>query len=536
MATAGSQSEQIHGGEGTKLSRLDSGFTEEPVVETSFEKDLPSLRQSTASNGKDKKRYRYFVQEGDCGGPRRLIREDVCARQSQRFKEFVEEDGGFVMNERHLSAMVRMSPQTFEKNSEMSPKETNGALPFEGVLDEKPDLCQQNSSAPLLHKLSPPKNRFVARMAVASVAVFTIIAVALILWLLLDADVNNARPVITLKDAVLYECSQTCHKLLTNVSIPNGKLECRGDELTVNCESNFKMPKDKTINCDILTSPADLPVCLPKVCPSPPHPAHGRTVCQEESPSPGSSCTIDCEHGPTNPKLTSVFCQESLSWSQLPTCLSPPCSALNNKTGLVVCSSDGQHCMTKCGRNKLSQLDSCDQDGRWKSDFSDLPCAPSCAIPTQNNNRVISCGSSTVNQLLVREGAPQGTSCYVGCQAGFLASNSTNVMTCREEGQWSSSLSDCEKTDLVILGGERAGEVTDAVELVSNPCSLPPLPKKVKLGSAGFVSNSLLVCGGETAIQNQNSDCWVLKPGADNWQTLEILSRQSLNNNICTSN
>jgi len=53
---------------------------------------------------------------------------------------------------------------------------------------------------------------------------------------------------------------------------------------------------------------------------------------------------------------------------------------------------------------------------------------------------------------------------------------------------------------------------------------LPPLPKKIKLGSAGFVSNSLLVCGGETNLQNQNSDCWVLKQGSTTWRSLEVLS------------
>ena len=527
MATAGSQLEQTHRGQGTKLSRLDSGFTEGTVIK----KDFPSLRQTTAPNAKDKKRFRYFVQEGDCGGPRRLIREDVCARQSQRFKEFVEEDGSFMMNEHRLSDI--------ERNPKMKERDISTTSLPEEVLDVKPNLCQQNSGEPLIKRFSPSKNRSATRMAVtigipSGIVVF--IAVSLILWLFLDADVSNANPVIAVKGAVLYECSQTCHTLLTNVSIPNGKLECRGEKLIVNCESNFKTLKDKATNCDILTTtgPVDLPVCAPKVCPSPPHPAHGRTLCQEESPSPGSSCTIDCKHGPANPKLTTVFCQESLSWSQLPTCLPPPCSALNNQTGLVVCSSDGQHCMAKCGRNKLSELNSCDQDGRWQSNLSDLPCAPSCAIPTQNN-RIISCGLSTVNQLLVKEGAPQGTSCHVGCEAGFLAVNSTNVMTCSEEGQWSSSLSDCEKTDLVILGGERAGKVTDTVELVSKTCSLPPLPKKVKLGSAGFVSNSLLVCGGETVLQNQNSDCWVLKSGAERWQTLEFLYRQT-KNYYCTSN
>ena len=99
-------------------------------------------------------------------------------------------------------------------------------------------------------------------------------------------------------------------------------------------------------------------------------------------------------------------------------------------------------------------------------------------------------------------------------------------MTCNEDGEWSSMLGSCEDTHLVILGGERASQVTDAVELVSQQCpQLPPLPKKVKLGSAGFVSNRLLVCGGETNLRNQNSDCWVLELGAKKWQTMELTDR-----------
>merc|ERR1712012_1103883 len=380
----------------------------------------------------------------------------------------------------------------------------------------------------LLRRISQPNKQCSGWKVIIGISslVVTIVVLVLVLWLLLEGDVSHSsEPEISMSEFFLYECSQTCREVLANFSISSGAVKCNGDKLFVKCNTNFNMIEDKNIECNTVTDQSDLPRCAPKfhrflalpapACPPPPQPAHGETSCQSEPYFVGSSCTVKCEHGPVNPAMTSVSCQENLSWGQLPTCQPPPCTALNNKTGSVVCSSDGQHCMTKCAKNNISQLNSCDQNGRWERDLADLPCSPSCAIPTQDK-RVVQCGSSkALNQLLTKEGAPRGTSCNVGCQSGFLAVNSLNTMTCNEDGEWSSMPGSCEDTDLVILGGERGGQVTDAVELVSQQCpQLPPLPKKVKLGSAGFVSNRLLVCGGETNLQNQNSDCWVLELGA----------------------
>ena len=83
---------------------------------------------------------------------------------------------------------------------------------------------------------------------------------------------------------------------------------------------------------------------------------------------------------------------------------------------------------------------------------------------------------------------------------------------------------------LVFLGGERAGYMTDIVEVSpfgsSTSCAaLPPLPEKLKWGSAGFVSGNLIVCGGETERHNPSCRCWVLGGKGERWQKLGNLTR-----------
>ena len=104
--TADTQSEQTHRGvrrHGTKTCKLDSEFPGKGLIQTTLEEDPPAGRRFTACSEKDKKRFRYFVQEGVCGGPRRIIQEDICATQSQRFKQFVEQETDFNMNEQYFN-------------------------------------------------------------------------------------------------------------------------------------------------------------------------------------------------------------------------------------------------------------------------------------------------------------------------------------------------------------------------------------------------------------------------------------------------
>ena len=80
-----------------------------------------------------------------------------------------------------------------------------------------------------------------------------------------------------------------------------------------------------------------------------------------------------------------------------------------------------------------------------------------------------------------------------------------------------------------MLGGEEAGELVASVEVVSknihSTCNLPKLPAKIKFGNAGFVEDTILVCGGETEYQNHNHDCWALDTTTRVWNLVAHLSR-----------
>ena len=81
------------------------------------------------------------------------------------------------------------------------------------------------------------------------------------------------------------------------------------------------------------------------------------------------------------------------------------------------------------------------------------------------------------------------------------------------------------ETALLLLGGEQDGQIVETIELFSvsqvSSCKLPPLPKKLKWGNAGFVDDSILVCGGETEQEDHNRACWVLEAATGNWRLLQ---------------
>ena len=86
---------------------------------------------------------------------------------------------------------------------------------------------------------------------------------------------------------------------------------------------------------------------------------------------------------------------------------------------------------------------------------------------------------------------------------------------------------------LVLIGGEEGGKTTNKVEVSpfspGPSCTLPPLPEKLKWGSAGFVSRNLLVCGGETDLGNPSRGCWVLESNNSKWTPLgEQLTRYGM--------
>ena len=81
----------------------------------------------------------------------------------------------------------------------------------------------------------------------------------------------------------------------------------------------------------------------------------------------------------------------------------------------------------------------------------------------------------------------------------------------------------------LMLGGEQAERIVDLVEAMpftpTTSCQLPPMPKKLKWGNAGFVSGSLLVYGGETALKNRNRQCWILSANERSWRHFGALDR-----------
>ena len=123
-------------------------------------------------------------------------------------------------------------------------------------------------------------------------------------------------------------------------------------------------------------------------------------------------------------------------------------------------------------------------------------------------------------------------SCDTTRSTQFCVPKDTNFMAASRLGQASScgwKRTRGEELVLVMMGGEEDGQLEDTVEEFPYNrvprCKLPPLPMKLKLGNAGFVGDSLLVCGGETELQNPNHACWYLQPCAAGWKSLTNLTR-----------
>ena len=224
-----------------------------------------------------------------------------------------------------------------------------------------------------------------------------------------------------------------------------------------------------------------------------------------------------------------AVCLEDLTWSSAPTCQPPPCSTPDNSTGRLRCSESGRHCVASCQGAGLTQLCSCVAGGAWDGSLSTQDCDPACRVPTVTNGHV-SCGSREVTELFQTTGTPAGTVCNLSCNIGFHATNSSQV-TCGQEGRWTSGPGLCQPTVMVMIGGERAGRIVNTRQVAPYGhgqvvgCPLPPLPKSVKHGSAGFVESSLLVCGGVTVLQNHNRICWALEANTGAWRDVMTLAR-----------
>ena len=84
-------------------------------------------------------------------------------------------------------------------------------------------------------------------------------------------------------------------------------------------------------------------------------------------------------------------------------------------------------------------------------------------------------------------------------------------------------------TIILLMGGEREGEVVSTVELSPSSqlpnCKFPSLSEKLRWGNAGFVNDDLLVCGGETLDQVLSRHCWALNSNESTWRPLDNLTR-----------
>ena len=464
---------------------------------------------------------KYFIEEGfNTGhGPKRIIVKDIT-KSGNIYRTFVEERDDLQAEED--AKLKKVSP---ESKSSVEMKTVKKHSEAEGA-EYNRELDQLNSRSSLVedaeeqgHNTPKPKRKIIFCVVLGICLVPLVLG--LVLWgTMNESPVPDQMMTMTIFTDPEEECFPNCLGL--NVSLHNAKFECRKDKFRLRCQPKF-IPVDdhfdSWMSCDTLLTSNPSLTCTAKGCAPPASPAHGRTVCSGGT-TIGSFCKVECEHGTPDGQERGVSCEESLTWSALPSCLPPPCSPLNNSTGSVACTQTGQHCMTTCQGGRLTQLSSCHHEGRWDT----RPCSQACRIPPITHGHLY-CSGPDLSVLFSSHGAPVGTSCHLVCNSGFQATGQ-RALTCGGEGEWSRELGSCKETMLVLLGGRQAGEVVSLVETFPpGVYSLPPLPKAVKMGSAGFVNNSLLVCGGETALQNHNRACWKLHKTSGEWTHLTQLDR-----------
>ena len=154
---------------------------------------------------------------------------------------------------------------------------------------------------------------------------------------------------------------------------------------------------------------------------------------------------------------------------------------------------------------------------------SSFRCSPqACSAPAHPMHGQTVC---LISQFTV------GSICQVECNHGTTAGGQASV-TCQKDLSWSSlpacrpppcsSTGRCQKTVMVLAGGERNGQVVNKVEVLDASLDaytycLPDLPEAVKWGSMGFVAGALLVCGGEWHPY-QSPACWVLDTTTTSWR------------------
>lgn len=312
-----------------------------------------------------------------------------------------------------------------------------------------------------------------------------------------------------------YKCTEECERILST-QVSNGKLTCEEDILRLECSTGYKPEDVEIFNCSSPSAAMASLQCAPKMCLSPPTPKNGKTVCKE-STEVGSTCQVKCFHGD---KIGTVTCLNDLTWSPLPSCPAPPCSKLDNSTGLLACSVEGRHCFTHC-KAGISKESSCNDEGIWEHKLSN--CSQKCPYAVIPNG-FLACENKEKTQMFQVHGVPTSTVCNIACEPRFEIFSGPNTMACGDLGKWNLEKGQYEKSVLVVAGGEFDGHVLNTVEVYGSQKSLPTLPEALKWGNFGFVGNKLLLCGGQNKLY-QSSACWVLDSIASNWKLHSNLTR-----------
>ena len=357
----------------------------------------------------------------------------------------------------------------------------------------------------------------------AAVLLVLILAASITLLALLTLEPSEQQHNVA---AMPRNCCNGAH--LQNLSLAHGSIECKDNQLKLSCHLNYTSVKEGVWQDCMVLETSNVAwqhhQCEPLMCSTPPKsPSYGRMACDDENLTVGTSCKIDCSFGLARPKDSLITCQRNRSWSPLPSCLPPPCSKPDQIRGNVTCTEGGQYCILRCPDGGLSQISECGIDGRWDQNFEESRCSKGCGFESFQHG-FLSCGSQEMNKLYQASGVPQSTICSKVCHTGFHIFHGSQTVECNSSGLWSLSFGECERSALVLAGGEENKNAVQTVEVFDSKKRLPSLPSPSSWGSMGFVGGELLFCGGQIHLIF-HKECWYLDRQANTWKIKTSLPR-----------
>ena len=455
-----------------KRERKDSGFNElSPEakfgsVNVFFDERTSLSRPNTLHEEEEEdeeegasQRFKVFFEGGKQYGRQRIIVEDTSTHSSNRYRSFVEE-GSNQMKETQLLVGHATEAEKININMGTTMELSTENMPPSSS-ESSTGLIQQNPAEPHLTGEGEEQsiNRILSNkttLIVATVSLFILVAIGgVVLALRAPQDAmtyGDMKNTTKVKMFIFPNCSPSCQRLYSNISIPNGSFYCKEDRLWVNCHRYYKtLYEDPSIDCNSLKVDKQFLSCTKQVCNVLRKPKYGQISCNE-STAIGSSCTVTCDHGLSSGESPNMKCQEDKTWSRVPSCLPPPCYRPDNSTGDLICSETGLHCLARCvGANKkfvgLTQISSCRGDLCWDKNPNDTMCEQSCSLPHVSDGHII-CGDPELTSLFQQAGIPHGTRCQLSCNAGFRATPPSES-TCLSS--WSPALGRCEETVLVLV-------------------------------------------------------------------------------------